>query len=333
MNYFVILSYFYGYVLATNESVFNEKKMKNKADLNLNEFSNLTDFLLLFVSESRRGKIIPLYRGSNLNDLFARLGIEYEPIKPNYELLLQRFFMIGEKGRHFYSTEYFNLGNNFMFGIEDHDEIILKKIFDVLNSFCKNKKKKDDRFFNGNEIFCEYFINKKGNKRKFVEFIANLDSRNQLVIRNYYLSRLHQFGSKVYKDKSILVSTSKLYSVAKGFTSQSQEEKKVIIHSWTPRISAFRNEFYNVLPVFTGGPYRHQREISIFAGILPHYIIGLEIIDDNKFFINPSILENTITKDVFSNGLPINQENFHQILKLTNYEGYFLTNENKTFEA
>jgi len=133
--------------------------MKNKADLNLNEFSNLTDFLLLFVSESRRGKIIPLYRGSNLNDLFARLGIEYEPIKPNYELLLQRFFMIGEKGRHFYSTEYFNLGNNFMFGIEDHDEIILKKIFDVLNSFCKNKKKKDDRFFNGKTIIFLDFIN------------------------------------------------------------------------------------------------------------------------------------------------------------------------------
>jgi len=307
--------------------------MKNKADLNLNEFSNLTDFLLLFVSESRRGKIIPLYRGGNLNDLFSRLGIEYEPIKPNYELLLQRFFMIGEKGRHFYSKEYFKLGNNFMFGIEDHDEIIFKNIFDVLNSFCKNKRKKDDHFFERNEIFCEYFVNKRSNKKKFVEFIAKLDSQNQLVIRNYYLSRLHQFGSKVYKDKSILVSTSKSYMIAKGFASESQEEKRMVIHSWTPRTSAFNNEFYQVLPVFRGGPYSYQREISIFAGILPHYIIGLEIIDDNMFFINPSILENKITKDVFSNGLPINQENFHQILKLTNYEGYFVTNKNKTFES
>jgi hypothetical protein len=70
-------------------------------------------------------------------------------------------------------------------------------------------------------------------------------------------------------------------------------------------------------------PYKTQKEISILAGILPHYIIGLQIIEDERFLINPNIFINPITDNLFIDGLSINQDDFDEVLRQTSYRKSF----------
>ena len=294
--------------------------MKNLSRQDLIHFNEL---LLRQIQLTQRRIIYPLYRGDKSKNLFDRLGIYYDEVEPNYNQLVSRLFMIGEKSRNFYSEEFFQTPNSRTIRIDDCDENVFNYIFDNINSCLKSKNTYTKAFFDKNEQFKQFFLNKTANKKKFSLAILAAEENEQVFFKNYYLTLLHQLGSINYKDNSHLVSTSKNYKIAKDFAGDNLSSKRIIIHAWTTvkaRLSKFKK--YE-LPKYNGRPYKTQKEISILAGILPHYIIGLQIIEDEIFFINPNIFINPITDNLFIDGLNINQADFDEILKQTNYRKSF----------
>jgi hypothetical protein len=59
------------------------------------------------------------------------------------------------------------------------------------------------------------------------------------------------------------------------------------------------------------------------AGILPHYIIGVEFLNNNEFYFNSNIIENELNEVIFMFGLDINQDNFFSVLKKTSFRRSF----------
>lgn len=294
--------------------------MKNLSKRDLIHFN---EFLLMQIRLTQRRIIQPLYRGDKLKNLFDRLGVFYNEVEPDYKQLVSRLFMIGEKSRNFYSDEFFNNRNNRNIRIDDCDEKVFNYIFDNINSSLKSKNSYTKAFFDKNEQFKQFFLDKTANKKTFSSIIIAVAENEQVFFKNYYLTLLHQLGSINYKESSHLVSTSKDHTVAEDFAGTRSSSKRIMLHCWTTVNSQMSNFKKYGLPKYNGVPYKNQKEFSILAGILPHYIIGLQIIDEEKFFINPNIFLNPITDCLFVHGLNINQEDFDEVLRQTKYRKSF----------
>lgn len=299
------------------------KSIKNKTGvLNNNELLLFNRFLLRFIQFTNQRVISPIYRGDNINNLKFKLGLSRETNDEAISEMLDRLFMIGEKSRDYYSTALKYTGN---FGINEINSHVAKIIFDNLNSALKNRNKKLERFFNLNRNFRDYFIPKTKNKSEFINSFLALNSTDGLFYRNYYLLLLHQLGSISYRENSHLVSSTTNIEVAREFSGDNKSER-IIIHSWKPTGKLlFRNSQIK-LPRYSGTPYPQQHEVSILAGILPHFIYGLEVVDANKFYINPHLFKNTISDDLFLFGMDIDQSRFNEVLNMTNYRRSFLSN-------
>lgn len=275
---------------------------------------------------------MPLYRGDKLSNLYDRLGLFYNHRNLDYKQLLSRLFMVGDKSRSFYADEFFEPAQGRQIKIDDCTANVYNYIFDNINSSIKSKNIHTKSFFNKNEKFKDYFLNKAANKMAFTSGISSLDKNDQVYFKNYYLVLLHQLGSINYKASSHFVSTSTDSTVAGRFAGDNYYSKKVMLHSWMPINS--QGKIFNKLklPKYIGKPYSNQKEVSVLAGILPHYIIGLEIIDDEKFFINPNIFINLIDNNLFINGLDIDQGDFDDVIKLTKYKDSFEVRGNKVIQ-
>ncbi|MCW3111038.1 MAG: hypothetical protein JWQ09_5544 [Segetibacter sp.] len=285
-------------------------------------------FLLAFVRFSNSRAIDPIYRGENLDILYKKLGLDrVHENDSSHRALLERLFMIGDKSKNYFSKEIFGFNHKWSFGINDCSQTVLNFIFDSISDCAKKHPAVSVRqFFHSNSLFKEYFLDKRGNKKTFVSSIQNLPRNKQISIRNYYLKLLHQIGSINYRDRSNIISTSKNYLIANNFASGNCVQEGAIIHAWEPRISndqIFKN---HSLPKYRGRPYHFQDEISIIAGLFPHYIIGLEILSTGKLHLNPNIFSNEIDKGLFVDGMKIDQTSFEEIIQKTNYSRYFISN-------
>lgn len=291
------------------------------------------NLFLLEKEKLTRGKIItPIFRGDKLENLFIRLGIDYSETQNDYKELLYRLFMIGEKAKHFYSTEFYKPNYTTAITIDDCNEKVFEYIFDNISITSKSNNSHTRKFFNRNIAFKDFFQNKRDNKKQFVSNALSANVNEQKDFRNYYLTLLHQLGSIKYKNKTHLVSASTDKFIAESFAINKLTIKGIILHAWKPSYKSLLQLKKFGLPKYTNSPYPHQKEISILAGILPHYIIGLEIIEDKEFYINPSIFSNTINCNLFTNGLEINQDNFDEVLKQTKYEKPFVMSGNQIQE-
>lgn len=253
----------------------------NLQNLKKSELIHFNEFLLKLIELTQKRLIYTLYRGDSLFNLYTKLGLPYSEEETEHKELLKRLFLIGEKAKNFYSDELIielnsgelNSGRNVK--IDSCNEEVLRKIFDNLNKAVKNKNEFSEKFFNINKAFKEYFLNKQ-NKISFVTTIQN--SIYKLSLRNYYLKLLHQLASINYKNSSHFVSTTQDSDVAIGFASHSNSNKKVIIHCWSTNSYPIGRLRKLNLPQYRSAPYSWQKEESILAGILPHFIIGLQIV-------------------------------------------------------
>lgn len=287
------------------------------------ELDKINDFLLQLAREISYRKIRMVYRGDKLENLFERLNIFYNPPTPNIEQVLEYLFMLGEKGRHFYSDSIAGYSGS-TFEVDDVGKAQFAYIFDKIAAVSKSLKKHHRDFFRNNGSFSDYFQNKT-NKPIFLAAIENLNTRIRLPIKNYYLSLLHQLAAVNYKKKSAFVSTSEDKNIAKQFANHSGLKPGVLLHVWTPSpISILKYFKGSGLPMYKQAPFKKQEEISFFAGILPHYIIGLEVIGKAMFY-NPAIINNDITFLTFVEGFQIDQTNFESYRKKSSYKSSFLT--------
>lgn len=306
-------------------------KHPNVNTLEQAELLHLNAFLFKLIRFSSTRAVQIIYRGDTLENLHDKLGVHYDAENIEYQQLLSRLFMVGEKARSFFCETYFDFNRSSTIGLNDFSEKVFQYIFDSLNSAIKSKNTYTVNFFDKNEDFKKFF-GKKTNKKEFLSKIELIKESERLYARNYYLVLLHQLGSIRYKEKSHFTSSTTNYSVAQQFSKNNNTQKEVIIHAWSAHSELKRKLNRHHLPVYVGNPYSNQREVSIFAGILPHYIIGLEVTTENTFFINPNLFVNSVSKSTIMDGFNIDQDNFDEILKLTNYKTSFLTNGGVTSE-
>ena len=241
-----------------------------KNELSLAELEILNSFLMQLLSNSASSKVKMIYRGDNLGNLCHRLGVKYDTSDIDFQTLLERLFMIGEKARHFYDD---SIEGRYL-SIEGAGREAFDYLFDHLHKAVRNRRKAYVQFFSTNVLFREYFADKK-NKRVFIDAAMGHSEYLRMYFRERYQTLLHQLAAPIYKEKSHVVSTSRNHHVAKKFAGGGVDNiDSCIIHAWKPNMNRFRL-INNSLPNYKGYPFSHQEETSIIAGILPHYIIAL----------------------------------------------------------
>jgi hypothetical protein len=303
--------------------------VKTDSIMTYRQLEKFNTFLLQFTKFTYTRVVTPIYRGEDLERLCNKLGISsISSNDPNYTELQYRLFLIGEKSKKYFSEKYFDFNRSWTFDINEINDKVCNFIFDSINdSIKRNKIVNVQSFFSRNELFKQYFLDKANNKKAFCKNLLSLPAEMRLKARNYYLRLLHQIGSINYRDRSNMLSTSRMHSIAKQFANGTESRKGIIIHAWEPVFSRYNlNLKRHGLPTYTGKPYPRQNEISLMAGILPHYIIGLEILSEKKMFLNPNMFSNPSDKNVFINGFEINQDAFVEIIQNTNYSSYFTSN-------
>ncbi len=297
----------------------------NTNNLSKRELELYITFLLKQNELIRKRIIRPIYRGESLANMCEKLNVENKGAETNYERLAEILFMVGDK-----SKRYFKDLDGFT--LNDTDNSVFDKIMDYFNESIKNKNRSVQAFFENNSELKNFFSTKK-NKKIFSNALKPLNIIDKLAVRNYYLILLHQISAINYRNKSHFVSASSNYDVAKKFSGLSKNKiDKIILHCWQP----IKREHQIVqkcgLPTCGNAPYFYQKEITIFGGIFPHFISGLEITNAKRFFPNPNIFNNEITNDIFLGGLNINQSDFKTIIKKTNYKKSIVTDGTETWE-
>src|ERR1700690_2599001 len=101
----------------------------NNQNLKAKELKKLGAFLLALNKQVSKREIILLFRGNRLENIFLQLGVDYDKDKPDYPTLLERLFMVGEKGKYFYNDQ-INTVIGRQIRIESTDEEMFNLIFD-----------------------------------------------------------------------------------------------------------------------------------------------------------------------------------------------------------
>jgi hypothetical protein len=273
-------------------------------------------FLLALIAFSGKRSLIPIYRGESLERLYDKLDLD--PAFNDLNQLSERLFLIGDKGRHYFSESFFGKKLGETWPIDDTSPKVFRYIFEQVRKSTKSKKEENRSFYTANRAFEHYFSSGAA-KAGFLETISRLPDQDKLWVRNYYLRLIHQFSPSGYKTKSHLVSTSTSHSVASSFAKGRGHQKEAIIHAWTLPLPLLNKRLQKAtLPVYRGRPYP-QHEISLLAGIMPQYMIGLELPGKNAFLVNPHLFLQPISRELFINGFQINQSRFYETLQQTNY--------------
>lgn len=132
----------------------------------------------------------------------------------------------------------------------------------------------------------------------------------------------------------MFVSTTTDHKIASIFCSRGNTNLKLIIHYFIsspyykkaigPWMINQHKDVVNKYSLPTYNPvglYRGEQEVSIKGALLPHCMLGIELLDENKFIINHHIQNislNDLNK-ISKNGLDINQENFESDIFTTAY--------------
>lgn len=306
-------------------------KDSNMAELSNSQCAKFCSFMMLF-NTSRKKTFVA--RGESDENLMNHYNFDTS----DPQMLAQILFNIGAKGR--LSLSYKN-------GIDPDDTSTTNfaEICKLMNLALRKADNGNSRrasrmrnFISNNRSFVNDFLTER---TKLMSKYNNLSMADKQAVNIYYLYILHTINSYKYSKISNFVSTSEDLDIANKFA------RNLLILGWVPMYPTFsfvskpKNDYYGYLckskhlPFLNKLIYPEQAEVSIRCGILPHFIIGFRI--GNNFYVNPAIFE---TMDMFSNcqsdnqikqlvddiikhGLRVDQSNFIEYCKLTNYIKYF----------
>jgi hypothetical protein len=289
---------------------------KNSEPLNLPELTLLNHFQLYYQKMVNRHRAIPIFRGESLDAVYHKLGVD--PQYGGLKQLSQRLFLFGDKARHYFSSDHFDkLGKTF--AIDDCSPRVLSYVYDQIHRTIKEKHPAHNAFYEKNPSFRDYFL-QKANKRDFTLRLEKLSIQKRLTARNYYLRLIHQFSTPEYRTQSHGLSTSKSYKTASTFA------KGLVLHAWDPALAQNYTLRKDGLPMYAGMPYA-EAEVTLMGGLLPHYIIGVELTKEKVFLVNPWLFNATVNEKLFIEGLPVDQRNFDNELRLTRYGGGYIVDD------
>jgi hypothetical protein len=190
-----------------------------------------------------------------------------------------------------------------------------------------------ESFKSTEKTFCEYF-----QRLESKNFLTQLPSvkNARLKIRDYYLYLIHNFSSSKF---SILCSTSRDIGIAEEFSKGYENKDGIIFFYFSPNlrdIHAMSLELgsngcnlckHYSLPVYGTNFYPREDEVALKGGLIPHRILGIFDMSQNKFVVNPHLFlhrnSDKISLDILKDGYNIDQENFPKLIKDTGYRGYF----------
>lgn len=278
-----------------------------------------------------------IFRGESDRNLRRQFNVDTK----TPEMLCECLFMTGEKGRICWAD------NDGM----DPDDISAENFLNICSSLARyidegigaggNRAKRINAFCEKEELFC----NGIRNETVLVKAYEKLGQEDRMKVNLYYLAIAHTINDKEYKDISGYVSTTTNAGVAGIFAHDA------CIYGWVPKNIwkgkgrkktidfVDTNEISEIestgLPYCNSAVFPNQEEIAIRCGLLPHFIIGLAI--ERDFYVNPAIFdainemhEMTSFREMSSYkrrlqlyGLKINQENFEDFCKRTNFKKIF----------
>lgn len=310
----------------------------NGDELAQDELNKLFEFYNM-MSGSLNSRFI--FRGESNRNLMRQFNVDTRT--PN--VLSECLFMTGEKGRICWSeTE----------GISP-DDVSTENFLRICTSLAKyideglkaggNRTKRI-------KAFCEKEVKfydgiKKG--ETFVEVYEELKPEVKLKVNLYYLAIAHTIGDKEYREISGYISTTTNAVIANRFTHDAcifgwvpqniwklKARKRMIDYVDTNRMSEMQS---TGLPYCESAVFPNQEEIAIRCGLLPHFIIGYAV--EQNFYVNPAIFNAidrmhemgtfreklSYKRRIQLHGLEINQENFEEFCKRTNFKKFFTSED------
>ena len=286
--------------------------------------------------------------GSTLSTFILRgdsdenLRSQFNTDTQNLTLLAKYLFMAGEKGRICWNDKKF-------LNPDDLTPENFRKICLALTRYikegCKGHTGRSEMmrgFYERNTQFCQDLKNIDA----IVEKYTKLKPNARRSVNLYYLSMAHTINSHSYKMVSSFVSATTKANVAAEFIDD------ICIYGWVPREAVginstqYRTIDYVItkcepvvkrsgMPCCNTPVYPDQKEISLRCGFLPHFIIGFKV--KNNFYVNPAVfssmekLQSMATFKQLCNyksrllryGLEIDQTNFEEFCRLTNFKRYY----------
>jgi len=278
-------------------------------------------FLDVLIEAQKDGIINLLHRGETKEFAFNKLNLDTS--YNSLEQFAEKIFYFGDKAKYFWKDKVALLGLEFE--INDISDSVFENIFLLFNKMIQFTRKEATLIYLKKNMKTESYFKDIANIENFKKRVNYLTANNKLFYRNYYLRLLHQLGEGDYTKNSLLISSSEEKHVAKKFS-----KNNIIINFWDLRFNN-RDIFVDNMPIFIGKPYKNQKEISIFATILPHYIYSVEY--KGIIFPNPALKTTSNFESVVLSGFEIMQENFlEKLQKETKYNKGVSMNGEKEWE-
>ena len=214
--------------------------------------------------------------------------------------------------------------------IEDVSPESNEKVFSQMKRLDKSRNPRIISFIETNPVFFTFFADNK-NKKTFSDALAKLGQE----ARDYYLSVLHTAGGICLSEKSLLISTSEKYSIARRFAGRISDHPFVLVTIVRPAATARKRCQLSKLLADQGLPtlpltsqiFSEQVELSVRGGLLPHNILGVIRPRDRNIIINPHLFSdlnqgiNLATSPLF-----IDQSEFEaKLAEKTNYQRWYYT--------
>lgn len=278
-----------------------------------------------------------IMRGESNENLESQFGTDAD----HSDLLAKYLFMVGEKGKICWENKKFLDPDDTS---KENFEAICKALSNYIREGCRGESGRAQRmrnFYQRNNDFCNAF---KENVEDLVGKYKRLKVKNRRVVNLYYLAVAHTINSYSYMKASSFVSTTMDEKVANKFTSD------VCIYGWVPNLmhSITQNRSIDMVithnkevverlgfPYCDSPVYPEQKEVVLRCGFLPHFIIGFMV--GSRFYVNPAISRsmdrmmglrsfkelNEFKHQLIMYGLDVDQSNFEEFCRSTNYKRYY----------
>lgn len=289
-----------------------------------------------------------VFRGENKKNLKGKLFRQYDNY--SHEKMYNKLFYFGEKAKCYFKQSLDNQQQkpDYLQHICDTSDTTYNFIFDQINKiltgyydFRKGNQEAICRFKESEVEFSKFFC-LTTNKDVFIKLIDDklIEQHSKEKLRDYYFYLLHTFGSRkqLATNLSFFVSTSEDEEEAKRFALSREQEKKrsVLFVYMVPEplykygvnrfvLNKVYEEYSNTgMPLYKSELYEESQEIAIKGALFPHYILGLQDLENNNFIVSPHIFEQPDAGfiKVPSKGLWIDQKDFDQMINDTGYKGY-----------
>lgn len=263
--------------------------------------------------------------------------------------MYNRLFYFGEKAKTYFNYNTDNQGPkpNYLQHIRDTSDTTYIFIFDQINKivtgfydFSRGNREAISKFKESEPKFSNFFSS-TNNEERFIEIINEkvTDPIKKEKLRDYYLYLLHRFGSRqqLATNLSFFVSTSEDEEEAKDFALSKEKKKRSVVFVYMVPEPLYKygvnrlvlnkvyEEYSNTgMPLYKSELYEESQEIAIKGALFPHYILGLQDLENDNFIVNPYVFEqpNSRLVKIPLMGLEIEQNDFDQMINDTAYTGY-----------